>query len=191
MKNITEGCWSFKPSFYEEAHTKLDKLEKWFYDKFGDDELFDGFSASKRRLEEMMQSYKDHPEEWKLDENKKGDNRMTIREAKEIVTQAGYKIKESASGQDMDKLVGFLQKVKSGKISENGMIHAGFNLASPVGNNESKLCRTVAIALGTKTDEDDFRAALSEVGYKSASDIVNDYLHATGGQLHSPVEGVR
>jgi hypothetical protein len=99
--------------------------------------------------------------------------------------------REAASGPDMDKLVDFLSKAVKGQISENKMIFVGFNLSSPAANNESKLAPVLAQKMGLKISEDDLRAALSEIGAKAASDVVNYWLQTTGNHLRNPTEGVR
>jgi len=71
------------------------------------------------------------------------------------------------------------------------MIGLGFDLSSPSNNNESQVSEQFMTEIGIRGNEDDFRAALDELGIKSASDIVSSWLRKNGKQLRAPVEGVR
>lgn len=89
-------------------------------------------------------------------------------------------VSESASGKDMDKLVSFLQRAAAGKVSQQGMLGAGFNLRSPVANNESKLAEALGTNLNINITEDDLREALKELGMKSASDVAKKWNETAG-----------
>lgn len=80
---------------------------------------------------------------------------------------------EATSGKQMDKLVNTLQRVKSGQVKQAGMIGLGFDLRNPANNNESKLAASLSQKLGLRMTEDDLRAAMKEVGAKSAADLVS------------------
>jgi hypothetical protein len=91
-------------------------------------------------------------------------------------TAQSRKIK-SASGAEMDKLVNVLKKVKAGNISQEGMMSYGFDLRNPLtNNNEEALTQKLAVKLGIKITEEDMRAALSELGVKSISDLVKAWI---------------
>ena len=85
---------------------------------------------------------------------------------------------EAASGKDMDKLVSFLRKAAMGKIKQQGMIAAGFNLRDAASNNETRVAQALGTRLGINMTEDDFEAALKELKMKSASDVVAKWLEA-------------
>lgn len=87
-------------------------------------------------------------------------------------------IAEAASGKDMDKLVSFLKKASTGRIKQQGMIAAGFNLRDSSSNNESRIAQALGIRLGINMTEDDFKEALKELKIKSASDVVDKWLEA-------------
>lgn len=89
-------------------------------------------------------------------------------------------ISEAASGKDMDKLVNFLRRVYDGKVSQQGMLGAGFNLRNPVANNEGKLAETLGTSLNINITEDDVKEALKEVGVKSASDLATRWNKTKG-----------
>jgi len=98
-------------------------------------------------------------------------------------------LSEAMSGQQMDKLASFLQRVKAGKVSQQGMMKAGFNLKSPAMNNESQLVRNLSTALNLRMDEQDLRKAMAEVGVKSASQLVqawNKSATAAGQERTAP-----
>lgn len=87
-------------------------------------------------------------------------------------------ISEASSGKDMDKLVSFLKKAAMGKIKEQGMIAAGFNLRNAAANNESRLAESLSVRLSINMTEDDLKEALKELNMKSASEIVSKWLDA-------------
>jgi hypothetical protein len=98
-------------------------------------------------------------------------------------------LKSGLSGKAMDKLVGFLARVKDGQVSQNGMMAMGFDLSNPSNNNESVLMKEMSIRMNIPVDEIDLRNALAEVGAKSASDIVQEWLMRNGQHREAPVQG--
>jgi hypothetical protein len=87
---------------------------------------------------------------------------------------------EAAKGKDMDKLVTFLNKVSNGKVSQQGMLAAGFNMRNPSGNNEDRIAEALGVRLNINITEDDLREALKEIRIKSASDLVANWNDTQG-----------
>ncbi len=100
-------------------------------------------------------------------------------------------LNEEASGRDMDKLVSFLERVKEGRISQQGMLSAGFNLRNPAGNNESRITETIGTFLNIKISEEDFRNALKEAGFRSASDVASTWNKTETAEAQERTEKTR
>ena len=94
---------------------------------------------------------------------------MKLREVIEDV------VNEAASGRHMDRLRDFLERIAKGNLSQQGMLSLGFNLRSPIANNESETAKSLAAKLNINITEDDMREVLKEIGLKSVSDLVKKW----------------
>ncbi len=80
-------------------------------------------------------------------------------------------IKETVTEKDKGKLLNFLFRAKNGKVSQQGMLAAGFDLRNASLNSESKLAETLSVYLDINITEDDLKDALKELKISKAEKI--------------------
>lgn len=84
-------------------------------------------------------------------------------------------IAEAASEKDKGKLLNFLERAKSGSVSQQSMLAAGFNLRNTSKNSESKLAETLSIYLDINVTENDLKNVLKELGAKRLQQIADSW----------------